>query len=86
MSAPEKLALYFFHGCPYCRMVMNVIEQLDVEVELRDTRAEPQHQQDLLAARGRGTVPVLRIARAGQDDVWMPESADIAAYLQQQYG
>ena len=39
----------------------------------------------LQAAMGRGTVPVLRIDEAGSTR-WIPESADIVAYLYSEHG
>ena len=55
----DKLALYHFDGCPFCGMVRSAIEQLGVEVELRDIFEDSQHHDDLIKARGRATVPVL---------------------------
>ena len=42
-------------------------------------------------ARGRGTVPVLRIVEGegegdGARDEWMPESRDIVSWLRREYG
>ena len=82
----KKLSLYYYPSCPYCRRVTRVLDGLDVEVELRNTLQNPEHQTDLIAARGRRTVPVLRIEQAGEPDVWMPESGDIVKYLRMTYG
>jgi glutaredoxin 2 len=41
---------------------------------------------DLVAARGRRTVPVLRRDLADGTVDWMPESRDIIDYLQRTYG
>jgi glutathione S-transferase len=78
------LALYHYDTCGYCARVRWVLEQLGVEVELRDVLEDPQHMEDLVAARGRRTVPVLRIAKDGGDE-WMPESRDIIAYLERRF-
>ena len=87
-EAPEKdtLALYHFNGCPFCSMVRSAIDQIGVEVELRDIYQDAQHRDDLIGVRGRATVPVLRIVSAEGDERWMPESRDIVSYLQQSYG
>ncbi len=80
-----KLALYYYPECPYCQRVLKAIADTGTEVELRHIWDEPQHRTDLQAARGRTTVPVLRIT--GSDgDRWMPESADIVRYLQERAG
>ncbi|MCP4386597.1 MAG: glutaredoxin [Hyphomicrobiales bacterium] len=81
----DTLALYMTPSCPFCRIVLNALENLDVDVELRDIFADPDHRDNLVAARGRATVPVLRITN-GDEDRWMPESRDIVRYLQRAYG
>jgi glutaredoxin len=83
----ETLSLYMTPGCPYCVMVLRAIEQLGIEdrIELRDLWDNPAYRQELIAARGRGTVPVLR-CQAGEVDRWMPESRDIIRHLRQRFG
>ncbi len=73
--------LYHFDACPFCGMVRAGIERLGVEVELRDIHENPLHRDDLIAARGRATVPVLRITSPNGEERWMPESRDIVRYL-----
>jgi len=82
----DKLSLYYFDGCPFCMMVLRVIEDLDVDVELRNIFENTQHRDDLISARGRATVPVLRIDSTDGSARWMPESRDIARFLQTTYG
>lgn len=75
-----ELTLYGYPQCPYCARVLRAIEELDLEVPLRNTMQEPQHRSELLEATGRGTVPVLRIE--GPDGVdWLRESSEIVRYL-----
>lgn len=81
----ESLSLYHFTGCPYCVMVRRVIDELGVDVELRDINVHDEHWQDLVDARGRATVPVLRCTH-GDVDRWMPESRDIIDYLRRRFG
>lgn len=85
MGVEVKLSLYMFRGCPYCRRVQDTIATLGVEVELRDIHQHPEHMRDLMIARGRQTVPVLRIEEAGREE-WMPESADIQKWLARRFG
>lgn len=84
-EADETLALYYTPSCPYCQLVLRAIDALGVDIELRDVWREPRHREDLVAARGRATVPVLRCTTATVDR-WMPESRDIVAYLQSRFG
>ena len=83
--AQDRLALYYFDGCPFCAMVRSEIDQLGIDVELRDIMRDSQHRDDLIEARGRPTVPVLRIISPDGEDRWMPESRDISKYLKQTY-
>lgn len=83
--AEDELALYYFDGCPFCALVRSEIDQLGIEVELRDIFSDLQHRDDLVGARGRATVPVLRITSADDGDRWMPESHDIVNYLRKTY-
>ncbi len=83
--AEDKLALYHYDACPFCMMVRSEIEELGLDVELRDILLDMQHRNDLIEARGRATVPVLRITTPDGHDRWMPESRDIVQYLQKTY-
>ncbi len=85
MSLAHGLALYYFPACGYCRRVMSILAELEVEVELRDVRVEPDFKAELVEARGSATVPVLRISNESGDE-WMPESSDIVAYLKSRFG
>ena len=81
----DKLALYYFDGCPFCDMVRGAIDRLGIDVDLRDIFEDPKHRDELIEARGRATVPVLRISSPGGEDRWMPESRDVLSYLQKTY-
>lgn len=80
-SAPAALALYHYDGCPFCTLVRQEIDALDIAVELRDIMREPAHAQRLIEARGRRTVPVLEITDQQGGTHLMPESRDIVAWL-----
>jgi len=84
MHTPDDLSLYYYDGCPWCMRVLRALDRLGVRVERRNILEDPQHGRDLAAARGRRTVPVLRIQSDGRDE-WMPESADIVAYLERRF-
>ena len=80
----ETLALYYSPSCPFCRRVLRVIEELGIDVELRDAWANERYRDELLEVRGRATVPVLRCTSSDRDR-WMPESADIIRYLRERF-
>ena len=75
------LALYVTPLCGFCHYVMSAIRQLGLEVEIRDITANRDYLVALYHARGRTTVPVLRITTP-QGEQWLPESRDIVRYLQ----
>lgn len=81
----EGLALYQYDTCPFCMRVRMSMRSLGIEIELRDTRRDAKFAEEVYAATGRSTVPVLRIDE-GDDVRWLPESSDIVAYLRQRFG
>jgi len=87
-ATPEKdsLALYYFPSCPFCRRVLTAIDEVGIDVDLRNIHADDQYWDELVVARQRPTVPVLRITSPAGDERWMPESLDIITYLERTYG
>jgi glutaredoxin len=83
--AQDSLALYYFNGCPYCAIAIAAIDRLGIDVELRDIFADQRYRDELVGARGRATVPVLRITPPDGEERWMPESRDIVRYLETAY-
>ena len=81
----EGLALYQFDSCPFCMRVRMTMRSLGIDFEMRDTRHNGDYAEEVAAATGRATVPVLRI-QEGDAVRWLPESADIVAYLRQRFG
>ena len=79
-------SLYFYPSCGYCRMVGQAIDQLGIEVELRDIHGDGPHLEDLIAATGRQMVPCLRIESEDGETRWMHESRDIISYLGERFG
>ncbi len=80
-SGLPMLALYMTPFCPFCIYVKTAIAQLGLDVEMRNIY-EQQYFDELLVARQRATVPVLRITD-NEQEAWLPESRDIVAYLKQ---
>ena len=83
----EGLSLYYYPSCPFCQRVLRAIARLRLEgaIELRDVLVDPSRRAELIAARGRATVPVLRCSSPAGDR-WMPESRDIVRYLETRFG
>lgn len=73
-----KLELFKYDSCPFCMRVMNKIEELNVQVEMRDILMDQSNLQRLMQDTGRRTVPCLYI-----DNKPMFESSDIMSWLEE---
>jgi len=82
---PVPLALYYYPTCPYAAMVVRVIEDMGLDIELRNIFADPRWRQELIEGGGRRTVPCLRIEHEDTPVEWMYESYDIIDYLKEYY-
>ncbi len=78
MSATYEL--YIMPSCPYCHKVLRYMQQHDIELPLRDIKAEPEVRATLERVGSKVQVPCLFI-----DGNPMYESDDIIAYLQQAF-
>lgn len=85
MPFARGLSLYQFDSCPFCARVRDAADQLGIDLELRDTLASREFAKEVVEATGRRTVPVLRIEHDDGRVEWMPESADIVAYLRERF-
>lgn len=81
MANSQHLALYYFESCPYCQVVLRVINELNLKVELRDIMSSREHLNKLVADTARRTVPCLYI-----DGKPMHESAEITKWLKSHAG
>ncbi len=85
VTPAERMILYHYNGCFYCKMVRRAVDRLGIEIEYRNILEDPSYRQELYEARGRSTVPVLR-GLSKDNDWWMPESRDIVRYLESEFG
>ncbi len=86
-AAPlATLSLYHYRGCYYCERVRRSMKALGISLEERDVVGDREHMQELVEARGRRTVPVLRIEHPEGGSTWLPESKDIVRYLEANFG
>ncbi len=82
----EQLIFYHRDYCAFCGRVDAVINKLGIELERRNIWEDDDIYDELEAATGRGTVPVLRIVDVDGESIWMPESDDIVEYLIDRFG
>lgn len=73
-----RIELYYFEACPYCQKVLRFLKENNLEIPLKDTRKEPQLQQELIAIGGKKQVPCLVI-----DGKALYESDDIILWLKE---
>jgi len=79
----EKLILYSYEGNQFCRLVREVLMELDITYELRSAGKGSSRRTELAELSGGSTqCPYLVDPNTGKA---MPESADIIAYLYKEY-
>ncbi|VEU43603.1 unnamed protein product [Pseudo-nitzschia multistriata] len=83
-NRPEKpLVLYSYEGNQFCRLVREVLTELDITYELRSAGKESPRRAELASITGGSSqCPYLIDPNTG---VSMPESADIVEYLYKTY-
>ncbi len=74
----EGYIFYYSPYCPFCVRVTNVIDQLGIKMEMRDTISSSEYREELIKGGGRSTVPCL----LHPDGTWQYESMDIIAFLE----
>ena len=76
----EKLELYYYPECPYCRKVLRAIDDLGLtnDIELKNIHADESARQTLISVGGKQQVPCLFINGAP-----LYESSDIVDWLTQ---
>jgi len=75
MKTP-KLDLYYFPSCPFCYIVLQKIEELNLLVTLKNIQEDANARDKLYKDTGRYTVPCLYI-----NDDPMHESRDIMDWM-----
>lgn len=77
------LTLYFKPGCPFCNRVLAIVDQLDLEVEMKDVTADEAIAQELIDRSGSKEVPYMIDSDRNVD---VDESDTIVEHLKQHYG
>jgi glutathione S-transferase len=76
-----ELMLYYFPSCPYCRLVLDCLDRLGLEISMRDIQSEPGARDELLEIGGKGQVPCLVI-----DGKPLYESDEVVRWLEAHAG
>jgi glutaredoxin len=78
------LELYELEGCPYCAKVKRKLDELGLEYESHMVARSHAERTEVEEVSGQTGVPVLVDNTNGIEG--MPESDDIVAYLDREYG
>lgn len=76
------LVLYSYEGNQFCRLVREVLTELDIPYELRSAGKESPRRDELIEVSGKSQQPYLMDPNTGEA---MPESLDIIRYLYKTY-
>ena len=76
----KKYTLYQFPECPFCQLVLNEIDKLELDIPNKNTRLDPEAKDELISLTGKTQVPCLVI-----DGEPLLESSDIVNYLRKEY-
>jgi len=77
----KRLSLYHYSTCPFCLSVRRVIKKLNLKIDLRNVRRDPEYRKELMLGGGMLMVPCLRIEDREGKVRWLYESTDINRYL-----
>jgi glutaredoxin len=76
-----ELVLYYFPSCPFCVVVLDCLDRLDLKIPMRDILTEAGARGDLMEIGGKTQVPCLVI-----DGKPLYESRDIIDWLEANAG
>jgi len=82
-SKSTTLALYHYASCPFCAKTRRSIDELNIDVELRNIQLHHKHRIELQQGGHKTQVPCLRIDDENGETQWLYESDDIIYYLAQ---
>lgn len=80
----QSMLLYQFYACPFCIKTRRTIHQLNLKIETRNAERGSPFRQELETGGGTVQVPCLRL-KEPEGDIWMYESSEIIAYLEQRF-
>lgn len=76
------LTLYYKPSCPFCHRVLDEVNEMGIQMTLKDISGDAVLATELISVGGKRQVPFLIDADRG---VQMYESGDIVGYLQEHY-
>lgn len=80
----QRLILYDFESCPFCRKAREALTSLDLEAEIRPSpKGGHRYRDECIERGGKAQFPYLIDPNTGRE---MYESDDIVEYLYREYG
>jgi len=76
-----ELSLYYMPTCPFCRKVLQFMEEKSISIPLNDILEGAENRQKLIDIGGKPRVPCLVM-----DGKALYESGDIIAWLDKNWG
>lgn len=78
-----KITLYQYEMCPFCARVRAKLDELGLDYEKVNVSPDPNEERraQVIEQSGCKTVPVVHITTDEGDALWMGESGDIIAWL-----
>lgn len=76
----SMMKLYQFESCPYCRMVRELMSELEITYITINVPRDRSRRQTVIAVSGQPTVPVLV-----DGDVVLDDEEKIIPYLREKY-
>ncbi|MFY9268597.1 MAG: glutathione S-transferase N-terminal domain-containing protein [Candidatus Manganitrophaceae bacterium] len=76
-----KMTLYNLESCPYCKMVRDKLQELDIDHEKIEVPPARPMRKEVFEVSGQYTVPVLV-----DGEVVLDDEEKILPYLEEKYG
>jgi len=83
---PTSIELYSYEAAPHCRLVREVLTELEVPYLLHNVGKRSHNRKQFLEKSGKMMVPFLIDSNTNKGSQGMFESRDIIKYLQKTYG
>lgn len=82
-----ELTLYQYPSCPFCARVRTVLEAKNIPYKTVNVARSPDDpERKMVIEKSKcSTVPVLHAVLDSGEDVWMGESGDIIAFLEERF-
>ncbi len=84
-KATKHLTLYHYRACPFCVKTRRQIKRLNLPIELRNAKRNPQWKKELVEKGGKEQVPCLHLVDADGSEQWLYESSDINRWLEERF-